>query len=91
MHVCTSHQKDNNASTQPLSFLQAGCLSCRPTNSVKALKTAVDSTNNANLMFVQIDQIKRLWKTANFDLINAVKGGVYYNYGLFCAAAYQMD
>jgi len=28
----------NHASTPPLSFLQAGCPSCRPTNSVKALK-----------------------------------------------------
>ena len=40
MQVCTSHQTDNHASTPPLSFLQAGCHSCRPTNSVKALKTA---------------------------------------------------
>ena len=38
MQVCTSLQRDNHASTPPLSFLQAGCLSCRPTNSVKALK-----------------------------------------------------
>jgi len=38
MQVCTSHQTDNHASTPPLSFLQAGCPSCRPTNSVKALK-----------------------------------------------------
>ena len=38
MQVCTSLQTDNNASTSPLSFLQAGCPSCRPTNSVKALK-----------------------------------------------------
>ena len=38
MQVCTSLQKDNHASTPPLSFLQAGCPSCRPTNSVKALK-----------------------------------------------------
>ena len=36
--VCTSHQTDNHASTAPLSFLQAGCPSCRPTNSIKALK-----------------------------------------------------
>ena len=28
----------HHASTPPLSFLQAGCPSCRPTNSVKALK-----------------------------------------------------
>ena len=44
MQVCTSIQTDNNASTRLLSFLQAGCPSCRPTNSVKALK--VIKTNN---------------------------------------------
>jgi len=38
MQVCTSLLTDNHASTPPLSFLQAGCPSCRPTNSVKALK-----------------------------------------------------
>jgi len=39
MQVCTSLQTDNHASTPPLSFLQAGCPSCRPTNSVKALRS----------------------------------------------------
>jgi len=38
MQVFTSLQTDNYASTLLLSFLQAGCPSCRPTNSVKALK-----------------------------------------------------
>ena len=38
MQVCTSLQADNHASTSLLSFLQAGCPSCRPINSVKALK-----------------------------------------------------
>jgi len=38
MQVRTSLQTDNHASTPPLCFLQAGCPSCRPTNSVKALK-----------------------------------------------------
>jgi len=38
MQVCTSLQANNHASTPPLSFLQAGCPSCCPTNSVKALK-----------------------------------------------------
>jgi len=38
MQVCTSLQTDNHASTPPLSFLQARCPSCHPTNSVKALK-----------------------------------------------------
>ena len=37
MQVCTSLQTDNHASTQPLSFLQARCPSCHPTNSVRAL------------------------------------------------------
>jgi len=38
MQVCISLQPDNHTSTPVLSFLQAGCPSCRPTNSVKALK-----------------------------------------------------
>ena len=38
MQVCTLLQTDNHASTPPLSFLQAGCPSCHPTNSVKAPK-----------------------------------------------------
>jgi len=37
VQVCTALQTDNHASTLPLSFLQAGCPSCRPTNNVKAL------------------------------------------------------
>jgi len=42
MQVCTLLQTDNHASTSPLSFLQAGCPSCCPTNSIKALK-AIDT------------------------------------------------
>jgi len=38
MQVCTTLQTDNHASTPPLVFLQAGCPSCCPTNSIKALK-----------------------------------------------------
>jgi len=40
MQVCTLLQTDNHASTPSLSFLQAGRPSCRPTNSVKALKAS---------------------------------------------------
>jgi len=36
----------NHASTPPLSFLQARCPSCRPTNNVKALKAQVLVTVN---------------------------------------------
>jgi len=38
MQIYTLLQTNNHACTPPLSFLQAGCPSCRPTNSVKALK-----------------------------------------------------
>ena len=38
MQVSTLLQTDNHTNTSPLSFLQAGCPSCCPTNSVKALK-----------------------------------------------------
>ena len=42
MQVSTSLQTDNHTSTPPLSFLQAGCPSCHPTNSVKALKAKTE-------------------------------------------------
>jgi len=45
MQVCTSLQTDNHASTSPLSFLQAGCPSCHPNNSIKALKAKASSEN----------------------------------------------
>jgi len=45
IQVCTSLQSDNHASTPPLSFLQAGCPSCRPTYSIKALKAVVTKTH----------------------------------------------
>jgi len=44
MQICTSLQTNNHASTPPLSFLQAGCPSCCPTNSVEALKERQCST-----------------------------------------------
>ena len=45
MQVCTSLQTDNHTNTSLLSFLQAGCPSCRPTNSVKALKAKALKAN----------------------------------------------
>jgi len=38
-------RQDNHVSTSPLSFLQAGCPSCRPTSSVKALKAQSKQNN----------------------------------------------
>jgi len=48
MQVCTLLQTDNHASTTPLSFLQAGCPSCRPTNSIKTLKGYTIYIHNIN-------------------------------------------
>ena len=52
MQVCTSLQTDNHSSTPPLSFLQAGCPSCRPINSVKALK-ALCLVHHGSEIFLQ--------------------------------------
>jgi len=41
MQACTLLQTDNHTSTPPFIFLQAGCPSCPPTNSVKALKSMI--------------------------------------------------
>jgi len=55
MQVCTSLQTDNHASTPPLSFLQAGCPSCRPTNSVQALKARrTHSSKTCNSQYLQL-------------------------------------
>jgi len=48
VQVCTSLQTDNHTSTSPLSFLQAGCPSCRPTISVKALKAVENNEHVLN-------------------------------------------
>jgi len=48
MQACTSLQTDNHASTPPLSFLQAGCPSRHPSNSVKALKAQTEQQTSVN-------------------------------------------
>jgi len=44
--TCTLLQTDNHTSTSSLNFLQAGCSSWCPTNSVKALKAKLLPTLN---------------------------------------------
>ena len=64
MQVCTLLQTDNHASTSSLSFLQARCPSCRPTNSAKALKASEMSDNiNISLSGV-ISYLRCQWRTA---------------------------
>jgi len=56
MQVCTSLQTDDHASTSALSFLQAGCPSCCPTNSVKALNATYIHTHlySAKIMTMNV-------------------------------------
>ena len=64
MQVCTSLQTDNHTSTPPLlCFLQARCPSCRPTNSVKALKALHGDQNTK----------KSLRKLASYTCYSHVK------------------
>jgi len=48
MQVCISLQTDNHASTNHSVLLQAGCPSCRPTNSIKALKAIIGPMDNSD-------------------------------------------
>jgi len=51
MQVCISLQTDNHASAPPLSFLQAGCPSCHPTNSIKAPKAMSRKSSKINCRY----------------------------------------
>jgi len=55
MQICTSLQTNNHASTPQLSFLQAGCPSCHPTNSVKALKADIAALPENNQTVVTVN------------------------------------
>jgi len=66
VQVCTLLQTDNHTSTSPLSFLQAGCPSCRPTNSVKALKATCEIIIADNATTYQI------WSDDKLQEIHAI-------------------
>jgi len=53
---------DNHTSTPLLSFLQAGCPSCRPTNSVKALNAVAESVSEKNKIGEHLEKLQaRTW------------------------------
>ena len=68
MQVCTSLQTDNHASTPPLSFLQAGCPSCRPANSVKALKAKALWINNTDKIKAWTQQPPITWRKTAYSI-----------------------
>jgi len=63
--------EDNHTRTPPLSFLQAGRLSCRPTNSVKALKATLDTGNRQHyltidMQFLHCEAVTVTWNVVFF-------------------------
>jgi len=60
MQLCSLLQTDNHTSTPPLCFLQAGCPSCRPTNSVKALKAHRASVHQAAKLVATLLRVARV-------------------------------
>jgi len=62
MQICTLTQTHNHASIPPLSVLQAGCPSCRPTNSVKELKeNPVTKSLQFKVKYYQASQINAVY------------------------------
>jgi len=57
MQTCTLTQTHNHVSIPPLSFLQAGCPSCRPTNSIKALK-AYQTHTHTQPFYGSLDSVR---------------------------------
>ena len=82
MQVCTSLQTDNHASTQPLSFLQAGYPSCHPTNSVKAMKAHVINSLLSQKC-LNIDVTKHSQRETNTQAEKAAKKCEHYNYNIY--------
>jgi len=68
MQVCSSLQTDNHTSTPPLSYLQAGCPSCRPTNSVKALKALEVLEISWNLKLL-LEVLEISWNLGDFSTL----------------------
>jgi len=69
MQVCTSLQTDNHDSTLPVSFLQAGCPSCRPTSSIKALKAAMVVRMHLYVLNLQIELFALYFSSEPFSTV----------------------
>jgi len=58
---------DNHANIPPLSFLQSGCPSCRPTSSVKALKEYVDNSGQCQTIHAVDTNYQYCWTSAELQ------------------------
>ena len=81
MQVCTSLQTDSHTSTLPLSFLQAGCLSCRPTDSVKALKAKSLTAVYTKYSYKTLSWIVKLFSSRTYRRIPHHGSGGQQQYG----------
>ena len=68
MQVCTSLQPNNHASTPPLSFLQAGCPSCHPANSIKVLKAQSCNFHILWATLLQCWSCGNIWTANKWDM-----------------------
>jgi len=69
--ICTSLQTDNHASTSSLDYLQAGCSSWCPANSVKALKATFRPSYSTVMVYDDADDrrfAKRIMQNASTAL-----------------------
>jgi len=85
IQVCTSLQRDNHTSTQPLLFfLQVGwngCPSCHSTNSVKALKALAYKTYLNNLQSSVLGTWQHLDKNVCFFNTKSTNQSIFVSYG----------
>jgi len=72
MQVFISLLTDNHASTPLLSFLQAGCPSCHPTKSVKALKSL-----HTYQKLIDSEKSAKYWEGVNFPSLLGISGLVW--------------
>jgi len=72
MQGCTLFQTDNHANTSPLRFLQAGCPSCHPTNSIKALKATVHSAQMRKILATALHCDTLPVSTSNTDIFTTI-------------------
>ena len=80
--VCTSLKTENHASTPPLSFIQAGCPSCHPANSIEGLKAPDNHIAYIlkALFLIYRVKLKKTWKRWTLSLCSFTDQREY----LFC-------
>ena len=74
LQICTSLQTDNHASTPPLSFLQAGYPSSRPTSSIKVLKAKAHTVEYSSEKLLDLFLSNSSTRTLNVLTVAVITG-----------------